>query len=694
MSAPAANHFHRDHLADLARSGLTEDDARAAGLYSARPGEISGLIGRDVPEGTSALVFPYPGCDGFVRIKPFPPLLDPDGQPLRYLQRAGTGCRLYIPPAVTRVLVDAIHPLAITEGEKKALAVTKAGWPCVGIGGVWNFAVDGELIPDLKVIPWCERIVRLVPDADVWAREDLLPAVYKLTRLLEAKGATVLIVKLPTLAGIGKTGADDFLVAQGARAFRKLIEQAVTVGDPAFRALRQQEKQASKSSATGPLPPELQGRSLHPALHLSDCFASVGIVAHGPQGEAWKLISSERRAYDGEAILPTLMTRPLLYRDLLDRWHPDHVEKFLAGKDDRPRFADAVARIIDIMDSTLELGGDSELSMLTAWTVATYFHSAFLAFPRLDLRGEKGSGKSKTLGVLAGLSFNGLLRVSPTPAVVFRLAEALRPTLCLDEIEGLAGDDRHEILAILNVGYKAGGRVDRCEGDEHSIRSFSVFCPVALAGIAGLNRVTEDRAITLVLTRGTDSKKLNTDIDPTDPCFAEVRDICYRLALLCASEIKSAYASLDLPTWLVGRERELWLPLLTVAHLADAEESLGLTDDLLVLAKAQTGERTGLSDEAEALLAVLQARLNVSGEIMVSPKDITDEVGRALAWEKPPRPETVGRWLKRLKFLKAPRGAEGVRYVVTSEQISGLRSRWRGIGGEPALPTNLHYVTD
>lgn len=84
--------------------------------------------------------------------------------------------------------------------------------------------------------------------------------------------------------------------------------------------------------------------------------------------------------------------------------------------------------------------------------------------------------------------------------MLFRLAEPVRPPFCLDEIEGLAADDRQDILAILNMGYKAGGRVPRCEGDSHTIKRWTLYCPVALAGIAGVNRVTEDRAITLVLS--------------------------------------------------------------------------------------------------------------------------------------------------------------------------------------------------
>ncbi len=687
--------LHPDHLADLARSGLTQDDARAVGIYSARLCDIARLIGRDVPDGTSALVFQYHGCDGFVRVKPFPPVLDADGRPLRYLQRAGTGCRLYVPPCVAPLLEDTNHSLAISEGEKKGLAVTKAGWPCVAIGGIWNFTTDGELIADLKAIPWKGRIVRFVPDADVWSpeREDLLLAVYRFARLLEAEGATVFIVKLSPLPGVAKTGADDFLVAKGPAALRRLMQKAITLGHRAFLPLRQQEKQAKRQATASTLPQELVGRHIHPALHLKDDFAAIGILGRSSEELVWKVVTSERRAYLAEAVASALMGLPFPYVDLTNRWAPESVAQFLAGTDQSPRFADALASAFALLESLLEVGRENGLTLLATWAVGTYFHDCFLAFPRLDLRGEMGSGKSKALQILAAMSFSGLLRVSPTPAVLFRLAEAFRPTLCLDEIEGLAAGDKREILAILNAGYKAGGRVDRCEGDDHQVRSYAVYCPVALAGITGLNRVTEDRAITMVLTKGMDPLRLNADVNPDDPRFAQLRDVCFRLALLRRREVAEAYKEYRLPEWLLGRERELWLPLLAVASLADREAELGALEDLLALAKEQGEERAGLSDEGETLLAILADSLRETQETLVSPRDVCASLGERLRWDKPPRPETVGRWLKRLGFHKAPRSADGVRYRVTSEMIEDLQARWGGRAEEPTLLTNLHPLT-
>jgi len=219
------------------------------------------------------------------------------------------------------------------------------------------------------------------------------------------------------------------------------------------------------------------------------------------------------------------------------------------------------------------------------------------------------------------------------------------------------------------------------------LRSFAAYCPVALAGIRGLNDVTEDRAITLTLTRGADREKINAEVDETDPRFAEARAVCYRLALTRWREVAQARRDLALPDWLVGRERELWGPLLTIAHLAEADagEDLELTADLLALAKVQGEEREGLSDEGEAVVSILTARLAVADTMTVQPADLCDELTKALHRDRPIKPETVGRLLKRLGFKRLPRRAGGQPYEVTAARIAILRERYGGVGGE-----NLH----
>jgi hypothetical protein len=463
---------------------------------------------------------------------------------------------------------------------------------------------------------------------------------------------------------------------KGWHSLRDLVE-------PGWRTTREKKPRGGKPREEKPKlppPPELVGRRLHPALHFdADGLVSVGIVTIGPEGkEITEIITSTRKCYPTEAIGAALAGRPFAYPDLMNRWQPEDVTRFLAHQDALPTFESAVARTWDRLDSLLEMGRDCETVALATWAVATYFHPAFLAFPRMDLRGERGSGKSKALSILAAVSFNGLLRVSPTPAVLFRLAEPLRPTFCLDEIEGLAGDEKREILAILNAGYKAGGRVDRCEGDNHTVKSYSIYGPVALAGITGLNRVTEDRAITIVMARGKDPARLNAEVDPADARFAEIRDLCYRLAILCWQEVAETSRTLPFPSWLVGRERELWRPLLTVAHLADREAGdLNLVSDLLTLAREQGEERAGLSDEAEAVVSVLTEKMGGAAEIIVSPGDLAEDLKDALRLKDAPTPQRVGNLLRRLGFPSTTRATGGRKQrLVTASALEDLRRRY------------------
>ena len=66
--------LHPDHLADLRQSGLTDETIRALDVYSARPGDLPKLVGFEPPGVSSALVFPYPGEDGFCLVKVVPPI--------------------------------------------------------------------------------------------------------------------------------------------------------------------------------------------------------------------------------------------------------------------------------------------------------------------------------------------------------------------------------------------------------------------------------------------------------------------------------------------------------------------------------------------------------------------------------------------------------------------------------------------
>jgi hypothetical protein len=206
--------FHPDHLADLRKSGLSDEMIAAAGVRSISARGIVNALGFPVYGGTSLLCFPYPGADGFCRYKAFYES-DFAGKRPKYLQKKGSGSHLYIPDTTRTVLRDTSVPLYLTEGEKKTLKGCQEGLFCIGLSGLWNWS-DGDkgLIADFSQINIEGRTVCIVPDNDYrksdapYGTKNLEKAVSALAQKLMERGAQVSVVGLPD--GPEK-GLDDYL---------------------------------------------------------------------------------------------------------------------------------------------------------------------------------------------------------------------------------------------------------------------------------------------------------------------------------------------------------------------------------------------------------------------------------------------------------------------------------------------------
>ncbi len=198
--------MHPEALADLHKSGLSDDTIARAGLISVPPAELKLC---SIPGVAHALAFAYYNLDGtavtFQRWKLF---YDGNrGDRPRYWQAADSDPLLYLPPLCDwRTLAsDPIQPLVISEGEKKSLAACQLGLPCIGIAGVWNWRAKldtGErlILPGLDQFVWQGRTVELVPDSDGWRPEkemDVLAGFYALAMELTERRAHVVFVELP-----------------------------------------------------------------------------------------------------------------------------------------------------------------------------------------------------------------------------------------------------------------------------------------------------------------------------------------------------------------------------------------------------------------------------------------------------------------------------------------------------------------
>jgi putative DNA primase/helicase len=143
------------------------------------------------------------------------------------------------------------------------------------------------------------------------------------------------------------------------------------------------------------------------------------------------------------------------------------------------------------------------------WIIRAHAHDCFDVNPRIAfLSPEKRCGKTTILELLAHLTPRALLASNVTPATVFRIIEATRPTLLLDEMDSFH-DAHEELRGILNSGHRrAGAFVLRCTGDDHQPKPYSTWCPMAFAAIGKLPGTLEDRSIVIHMRRRSPNEKI------------------------------------------------------------------------------------------------------------------------------------------------------------------------------------------
>jgi P4 family phage/plasmid primase-like protien len=234
-------------LAALEKCGVPADLVAQALLRRVSSADGAAIVGRKNGTGDfSGVLFPYiwPGEDGVreYRLRRDRPEVEyKDGRPrdrAKYLSPPGRGNMLYFVPGTDPAwLQDASVPVVITEGEKKTLALWRVAWHDnsgakprflpVGLSGVWNWRgtvgkqtgpngdredVKGP-IPDLARIEWRQRRVFLLFDTNVTSNPSVRAARKLLGVELRGRGAEVLFVDLPDVAGVN--GVDDLLGLSG-----------------------------------------------------------------------------------------------------------------------------------------------------------------------------------------------------------------------------------------------------------------------------------------------------------------------------------------------------------------------------------------------------------------------------------------------------------------------------------------------
>src|SRR2546427_2899150 len=212
------------------------------------------------------------------------------------------------------------------------------------------------------------------------------------------------------------------------------------------------------------------------------------------------------------------------------------------------------------------------------YVLFTWVYDDFNELPYLRLRGDTGSGKTRCLLTVGSLCYkpifaSGASTVSP----LFRILDAVRGTLIIDEGDFRFSDEKAEIVKILNNGNARGFPVLRSEsvrGKEFSPRAYTVFGPKLVA----TRGYFQDRALeSRCLTEEMGGQKLRDDIpiNLTETYKREARELRNKLLMFRFRNISRRTVDPSLVDRSIEpRLAQVFVPLLSVIEDAGARQAL------------------------------------------------------------------------------------------------------------------------
>ena len=239
-------------LADLARSGLDNDDARNMHVRQATFSELAPLFGKRMAARVLAApvyFIPYfdfdtDQCGPFGRYKFLDDCGKDAGEKLpKYMQPPGATRRLYFPvvPGVisaqdwTKVIFSHTElALYNVESEKAAYRLAKAGTLVVACGGCWSHvgrAQGQALLKDYERFDLKGREVVELLDSDVSDNPAVLAAQWDFCYGASALGAIPTYINLPNGPDGEKWGPDDFAV-------NKSVQELLALPRDTFDAIK------------------------------------------------------------------------------------------------------------------------------------------------------------------------------------------------------------------------------------------------------------------------------------------------------------------------------------------------------------------------------------------------------------------------------------------------------------------------
>jgi hypothetical protein len=315
------------------------------------------------------------------------------------------------------------------------------------------------------------------------------------------------------------------------------------------------------------------------------------------------------------------------------------------------------------------------------YVLLSWIYDAFNELPYLRLRGDPGCGKTRFLLTVGSLCYkpmfaSGASTVSP----LFRIIDAFRGTLIVDEADFRLSDERSEAVKILNNGNAKGFPVLRTEVTpkrEFNPTAYNVFGPKLVATRSFFeDRALESRCITEEMGQYQlrDDIPINLSSDYKEEALAlRNKLLLFRFRNLRAAQ---THASLVDRT-IEPRLNQVFVPLLSIIEDAQARK------DLRELARSYNHQiiaDRGMDTEARVLEVIRD--LAASQEAKLSVKEITDAFAERHQdeYERKIAPKWIGSIVRKKLNLKT-RKSEGV-FIIPPEELPRLAHLYAKYGIE------------
>ena len=206
------------------------------------------------------------------------------------------------------------------------------------------------------------------------------------------------------------------------------------------------------------------------------------------------------------------------------------------------------------------------------WVIHAHAHDTAFHSPRLTLTSPTmRCGKSTMLRTIGRLVPRPLPTANITPAAMFRVIEAAKPTLLIDEADSFAHENE-ELRGVINSSHCClDAYVIRAvpAGDEYEARRFSTWAPMAIASIGKVASTIADRSVLVGMERKAPGQVVARMRADRDNGFGMLASKAARWVV--DHFVKLREADPETPTALNDRQADNWRPLLAIADLAGGD---------------------------------------------------------------------------------------------------------------------------